>query len=67
MLTFLPGILTIHEYLFYLVFNFLNNAYAAFRLDFRLPYFRFDIDICKNAQAPLTAERRPSGTQRQAN
>ena len=42
-------------------------SYAAFRLACHSPHCCCDGNICKPAQAPLTAEGRSSGKQRQAN
>ena len=44
----------------------LGELYAAFGLACRSPHCRFDGDFCTTAQAPLTAEERPSGEQGQA-
>ena len=41
-------------------------SYAAFWLACHSPHCRFDDDICTTAQAPLAAERWPSGKQRHA-
>ena len=49
------------------MYKFFVKGNAACRLACRSPHCRFDVDICSTAQAPLAAEGRPSGKQRQAN
>ena len=44
-----------------------NASNAAFRLACRSQHCRFDGDFCATAQAPLAAEGRPGGKQRQNN